>query len=109
MARDLIPPNYIQPMTIDDKLDALMQKVNKIEEDLFKLRNELSMTFGDEFNPKRAELSKELAGRMLTKLKGEFQAREMTAPSGNYWCDACQTAHSGDFVCLKCLNKGKKK
>jgi len=79
METELIHGNA-RPMTIDDKLDALMQKMNKIEEDLFKLRNELSMTFGDEFNPKRAELSKELAGRMITKLKGEFQAREMTAP-----------------------------
>lgn len=108
METELIHGNA-RPMTIDDKLDALMQKLIEMDIHIAELRSTLVSTFHDEFSPARKEASDRLGQTLLTRMKGEFQAREMTAPSGAYWCDACSTAHPGDFVCLECLNKGKKK
>ena len=105
---DMLPAPYKPKMTIDDKLDALAQKLIEMDIAIAELRSTLVSTFNDEFSPARKEASDKLGKAVLTRMKGEFLAREATAPSGNYWCDACQTGHPGDFVCLECLNKRPK-
>lgn len=105
---DMLPAPYKPKMTVDDKLDALMQKLIEIDIHVAELRSTLVSTFHDEFSPERKKASDALGATLLTRMKGEFQAREMTAPSGAYWCDTCQTAHPMDHVCLECLNKGRR-
>jgi hypothetical protein len=87
------------PMSIDAKLDALMQKLIEIDIHVAELRSTLVSTFNDEFSPARKEASDKLGKTLLTRMKGEFLAREMTAPSGAYWCEACDQPHPKGFIC----------
>jgi type III secretory pathway component EscV len=86
-------------MPIDDKLDAIMQKLIEVDISIAELRSTLVSTFNDEFSPKRKEMSNLLANKVRERLRGEFLAREMTAPSGNYWCKRCDAPHPSGFVC----------
>jgi hypothetical protein len=95
-------------MTVEDKLDAIMQKLIEMDISITELRSTLVSTFNDEFSPARKKASDDLGAKLLTRMKGEFLAREATAPSGAQWCDACATVHPADFVCLECLNKRPK-
>lgn len=54
---------------------GIWKDVLRLEEEMLKMRNDLSVTFGDEFDPKRQALSKELGSRMRQKLLGEENAR----------------------------------
>lgn len=94
------------PMSTDDKLDALMQKLIEIDISIAGLRSDISSTFNDEFSPDRKAKSDELGKKLLTRLKGEFIAREATAPSENYWCNACNTGHPTDFDCHEGAKQG---
>ena len=95
-------------MSTDDKLDAIMQKLIEMDIAIAELRSTLVSTFQDEFSAGRKAASDNLSKKLLTRMKGEFLARGATAPSDAQWCDACQTAHPADFVCLECLNKRPK-
>jgi|SRR5882762_3426457 len=92
-------PHYKPKMTVDDKLDALMQKLIEIDIHVAELRSTLVSTFKDEFSLERKAASDRLGATLLTRMKGEFMAREMTAPSGGYWCDICNTAYPADIQC----------
>lgn len=86
-------------MTIDDKLDAIMQKLIEMDINIAGLRSDLVSTFNDEFSPKRREMSNLIQDKVVQRLKGEFLAREAAAPSGNYWCETCNTGHPEGFIC----------
>jgi hypothetical protein len=86
-------------MTTDDKLDAVMQKLLAIDLSIAELRSTLAVTFHDEFSPERQRMSNLLADKVTDRLRGEFLAREATAPTGAWWCYMCNTAHVEGFIC----------
>lgn len=86
-------------MTIDDKLDALMQKLIEIDISIVKLESTITSTFKDEFDSGRHEVSKRLGDKIKLRLKGEFLAQQATAPTGAYWCDRCDSPHPEGFIC----------
>src|SRR5882762_3660870 len=92
-------PHYKPKISVDDKLDALMQKLIEIDIHVVELRSTLVSTFNDEFSPERKAASDRLGQTLLTRLKGEFMAREATAPTGNYWCERCNQPHPKGFIC----------
>lgn len=89
-----------RPMSVDDKLDAIMQKLIEMDISITELRSTLVATFKDEFSPERHEVSRKLGSKVAERLRGEFLAREQTAPTGAWWCKACMTAHPLGFYCL---------
>jgi hypothetical protein len=86
-------------MSTDDKLNAIMQKLIEIDINVAELRSTLVSTFNDEFSPKRKEMSNLLAAKVRQRMKGEFLAREATAPTGAWWCQVCLTAHPQGYKC----------
>lgn len=96
---ELIPSGSPHRLTVEDKLDAIMQKLIEIDISITKLESTLTSTFKDEFSSDRHEVSRRLGDKVLQRLKGEFLAREATAPSGNYWCERCNQPHPKGFIC----------
>ena len=60
---------------IQDRYERITDRLISVNEEIFKLRNELAVTFNDELSPKRKELSDELGRRMQAKLIAEDKAR----------------------------------
>lgn len=75
-----LSPNARKHLSINEKLNLILARLDNVDLEIFKLRNDLAVTFGDEFNPKRTEMSQELASRMEKKLKAEERARLMYGP-----------------------------
>src|SRR5262245_62570877 len=91
--------NLFADLSTDDKLVVIWDKLLELELEMVRMRSDLAVTFTDEFSPKRQELSKQLADKMTNRLKGEFLAREATAPTGAYWCKICDAPHPSNFIC----------
>lgn len=71
-----------------DAIDIMFDQFHKelalgldnIRQEIFLLHNELSVTMGDEFDPKRQKLSQELGDRMRSRLEAEKKARALMVP-----------------------------
>lgn len=83
LRRWLYTPGYVEAIErLHKRVDAferdLVLSQDNIRHEIFLLRNDLSVTMGDEHDPKRQALSKELGERMRTRLLGEENARRHT-------------------------------
>ena len=64
---------------LDDEFKALHGRFTDLHDELVGLRSDLAVTFYDEHDPRRKEMSNKLGQRAIQKLKGEDLARRHTA------------------------------
>lgn len=58
--------------------EELHAHLRAIQDELLALRSDLAVTFGDEHDPKRKDMSDKLGRRMIEKLSAEDKARRHT-------------------------------
>ena len=63
---------------LDQDQAALHQHLTDLHDEMIGMRSDLAVTFKDEFDPKRKEMSDRLGQRAIEKLKGEDLARRHT-------------------------------
>lgn len=62
--------NFLGISAIEDRLSA-------IEDEIFKLRNDLTVTYRDEYSKDRKALSDELANKAIEKMAADAKARSV--------------------------------
>lgn len=56
----------------------IIAQIDELRHELLLLRNDLTVTFRDEFHPDRHAMSKQLGQKMIERLKAEDMARKHT-------------------------------
>lgn len=77
MIRALIR-RWLELDTSSSEFAALHKHLCDLHDEMIGLRSDLAVTFGDEHDPKRKDMSDKLGRRMIEKLSAEDKARKHT-------------------------------